>query len=84
MGLNSARASHTVSVMIRRVATRSSSSSPLFTTVSDKMGRENASLNDIHRLFIQAIISRRTVSDKLARILWRKCIQAVKSKYKHF
>ena len=34
--------------------------------------------NDVQRLFLQAIISRRVVSKKLAQILWEKCVDAVK------
>ena len=35
--------------------------------------------NDVQRLFLQAIISRRVVTKKLAQILWERCINAVKS-----
>lgn len=36
------------------------------------------SSNDVGRLFLQSIISRRVVSDKLAKVLWGKCVEAVK------
>lgn len=36
------------------------------------------SSNDVARLFLQTMISRRIVSDKLARVLWRKCVEAVR------
>ncbi|KAF8509277.1 Nse1 non-SMC component of SMC5-6 complex-domain-containing protein [Gautieria morchelliformis] len=37
------------------------------------------SSNDVPRLFLQTMISRRVVSDKLARVLWGKCVEAVKA-----
>ncbi|KAF8522234.1 Nse1 non-SMC component of SMC5-6 complex-domain-containing protein [Hysterangium stoloniferum] len=37
------------------------------------------SSGDVSRVFLQSIISRRVVSDKIARILWRKCVEAVKA-----
>jgi len=37
------------------------------------------SSNDVQRLFLQAIFSRGVLSEKLAMILWTKCIEAVKA-----
>lgn len=37
-----------------------------------------ASSNDVQRLFLQAILSRRVVSAKLAKVLYAKCVEAVK------
>jgi hypothetical protein len=39
----------------------------------------SASASDIPKLFLQAIISRNSISDKLAKVLCRKSIEAVKS-----
>ncbi|KZT26317.1 hypothetical protein NEOLEDRAFT_1155819 [Neolentinus lepideus HHB14362 ss-1] len=36
------------------------------------------SSSDVRRLFLQAVISRRVLSYKLANVIWRKCIDAVK------
>ena len=36
------------------------------------------SSNDVQRLFLQAIMSRKIVSQKLAAKIWEKCIDAVK------
>jgi non-structural maintenance of chromosomes element 1 len=33
---------------------------------------------DVQRLFLQAVLSRRVLSGDLAKVLWRKCIDAVK------
>ncbi|KII88656.1 hypothetical protein PLICRDRAFT_110634 [Plicaturopsis crispa FD-325 SS-3] len=38
-----------------------------------------ASSNDVQRLFLQAILSRRVVSAKLAKVLYAKCVEAVKA-----
>jgi len=38
-----------------------------------------ASSNDVERLFLQAIFSRGVLSEKLARILWAKCVRAVQA-----
>ncbi|EGN95424.1 hypothetical protein SERLA73DRAFT_60158 [Serpula lacrymans var. lacrymans S7.3] len=37
------------------------------------------SSNDVQRLFLQAVFSRGVLSFKLAKILWEKCIDAVKA-----
>jgi len=37
------------------------------------------SSSDVRRLFLQAVISRRVLSYKLANVIWRKCIDAVKA-----
>ncbi|KAF8894537.1 Nse1 non-SMC component of SMC5-6 complex-domain-containing protein [Infundibulicybe gibba] len=37
------------------------------------------SSNDVQRLFLQAVLSRRVLSGKLAQLLWSKCIAAVKA-----
>jgi len=37
------------------------------------------SAGDVSRVFLQSIISRRVVSDEMARVLWRKCAEAVKA-----
>jgi non-structural maintenance of chromosomes element 1 len=36
------------------------------------------SSNDVQRLFLQAVASRRVLSQKLAAKLWQKCVEAVK------
>lgn len=38
------------------------------------------SSNDVSRLFLQAVLSRGMLSEKLAMTLWAKCIDAVKGK----
>ncbi|KLO12600.1 hypothetical protein SCHPADRAFT_829242 [Schizopora paradoxa] len=43
------------------------------------MGREKVSSNDVHRLFLQAVLSRRMMPEKVARTLWVKCKEAVAS-----
>jgi len=43
------------------------------------MGREKVSSNDVHRLFLQAVLSRRIMPEKVARTLWVKCKEAVAS-----
>jgi len=40
------------------------------------------SANDVSRVFLQSMISRRVVTDKLARVLWAKAVDAVKSNKK--
>ncbi|KAF8580892.1 hypothetical protein K439DRAFT_1355770 [Ramaria rubella] len=37
------------------------------------------SVDDVSRVFLQSIMSRRVVSDKLARILWEKSVEAVRA-----
>lgn len=45
------------------------------------MGREKVSSNDVHRLFLQAVLSRRIMPEKVARTLWVKCKEAVACAY---
>ncbi|PFH50652.1 hypothetical protein AMATHDRAFT_144507 [Amanita thiersii Skay4041] len=35
------------------------------------------SASDVHRLFLHAILSRGVVSERLAKLLWKKCLEAV-------
>ncbi|TDL27344.1 hypothetical protein BD410DRAFT_818808 [Rickenella mellea] len=42
------------------------------------MGKDKISSNDVQRLFLQAVISRRYMSEKLAKTLHRKCVDTVK------
>jgi hypothetical protein len=41
------------------------------------MAPNAASANDVQRLFLQALLSRRVVPATLAKILWHKCTEAV-------
>jgi len=34
---------------------------------------------DVHRLFKQALVSRRYLTEDLARVLWKKCEEAARS-----
>jgi hypothetical protein len=36
------------------------------------------SKSDVRRLFLQAVLSRRVIPEKLAKTLWTKCIEAAK------
>jgi hypothetical protein len=42
-----------------------------------------ASADDVQRLFLQALMSRRVVTKALARILLKKCVEAVKGPPSH-
>jgi len=41
------------------------------------------SVDDVQQLFLQALMSRRVVKRALARILLRKCVEAVKGPSSH-
>ena len=42
------------------------------------MVASKVSSRDVQRLFLQAVISRRILSEKLAKNLWQRCIEAVR------
>ena len=66
-------------VCTRRVATRSYyDSTRLRPHHLQPLVAMSVNSNDVQRLFMQAILSRRIVSQKLAAKLWEQCIEAVK------
>ena len=36
---------------------------------------------DVHKLFKQAVVSRRYLTEDLARVLWKKCEEAARSEF---
>ena len=68
----------TLMVQTRRDAVYSTRLASLLATCFQHFSTMPVSSNDVQRLFLQAILSRRILSQKLAAKIWEKCIDAVK------